>query len=366
MKPEKLRDTLNLAVFAVVIGAFLALGLLLPPPEVLKSERRLPAQFPERSARALLSGSFMDKFEGFAADRFPFRDAFRAIRAATVLGITLQSDKSGLYSDGAVGLGEFGRVDKAAYKQAAQKIASMAERLEGLNVYYSVIPDKSMYAAKYLPGYDHAEAEAALSEALGGLRYIPIEDTLAADCYYRTDLHWDQSRIRNTVARLLAAMGAGEAPTRPETDAGAFHGVYAGRLALPVAPDLLTYAENPELSASYLNASTLAFEPGPLYYPGEITGIDPYNVFLGGPRPLAVIESKAAHNERGLYLFCDSFGSSLAPLLAPAYAKVTVIDLRYIHADMLGQYVDFRPQGDALFIYGAQLLNNPSVLQITQ
>jgi hypothetical protein len=365
MNLEKLRHMLNLAVFVAVLGAFFALGLLLPAPEVLKSERRLPADFPELSARALLSGGFMDKFEGFAADRFPFRDSFRAIRAATVLDITLQSDKSGLYVDSAVGLGEFWRVDGASLKQTAEKLAKMAERLEGLSVYYSVIPDKSMYAARYLPGYDHGGAVAALGETLGKLAYIPLEDTLSADCYYRTDLHWNQARIGKAAARLLSAMGAGEpGPLPPESSAGAFLGVYAGRLALPVEPDTLAYAEIPGLTAKYLNDATLEFEPGPVLYPEEVAGIDPYNVFLKGPQPLAVIENGLAANGRELYLFRDSFGSSLAPLLARAYSKVTVIDLRYIHADMLSDFVRFAPGADALFVYGAQILNSPGVLQV--
>jgi hypothetical protein len=365
MNLEKLRHILNLAVFVAVLGAFFALGLLLPAPETLKSERRLPQDFPELSARTLLSGSFMDKFEGFAADRFPFRDSFRAIRAATVLGITLQSDKSGLYADSAVGLGEFWRMDEAALKQSSEKLAKMAERLEGINAYYSVIPDKSMYAARYLPGYDHAETVRALGETLDKLSYVPLEGALDADCYYRTDLHWNQARIGKAAARLLSAMGAGEpGPLPRESSAGTFLGVYAGRLALPVEPDILAYAEIPGLSAKYLNDTTLKFEPWPIYYPEEVAGIDPYNVFLKGPQPLVVIENALAENGRELYLFRDSFGSSLAPLLARAYSKVTVIDLRYIHADMLSDFVSFAPGADALFIYGAQIFNSPGVLQV--
>jgi hypothetical protein len=117
--------------------------------------------------------------------------------------------------------------------------------------------------------------------------------------------------------------------------------------------------------ASYLNETTLELEPGEVYYPGEVSGVDPYNVFLNGPQPLVVIENKLAQDERELYLFRDSYGSSLAPLLAPAYSKVTVIDLRYINADMLTRFVAFTPGADALFIYGSQSFNSPGVLQVT-
>jgi hypothetical protein len=365
MNLEKLRHVLNLAVFVAVLGAFFALGLLLPAPTVLRSERRLPADFPELSARTLLSGGFMDRFEGFAADRFPFRDAFRAIRAATVLDITLQSDKSGLYEDSAVGLGEFWRMDEAAVRRSAEKIAKMAEKLGGVNVYYSVIPDKSVYAARYLPGYGHAEMTGALGGALGKLAYIPLEDTLSAESYYRTDLHWNQARIGKAAARLLSAMGAGAPGPRPEeSSAGAFWGVYAGRLALPVEPDILAYTEIPGLKASYLDDSTLELVPGPLYFPEEVSGVDPYNAFLKGPQPLVVLENRLAAKERELYLFRDSFGGSLAPFLASAYSRVTAIDLRYLSSETLADFVDFAPGADALFIYGAQSFNSPDVLLV--
>jgi hypothetical protein len=148
-----------------------------------------------------------------------------------------------------------------------------------------------------------------------------------------------------------------------ETRAGAFRGVYAGQLALPMDPDVMIYLKNPDLKVSYLNDKTLEFESGPVYDTGRFTGVDPYDLFLRGPQPLIVIENNSV-SERELYLFRDSFGSSLAPLLAGSYSKIIVIDIRYIHFSLINQFVEYKPGSDVLFIYGSQIFNNPSILQI--
>jgi hypothetical protein len=360
-----LRQKLTLAVFVAVVGVFFALSVILGAPEILVSERRIPAAFPELSARSLLSGSFMSKFEGYADDSFPLRDGFRALRAATVLGAFMQSDKSGLYADDAVGLSEMKAIDEVSFRQTARKLTSMAGRLEGVNVYFSVIPDKGAYASRYMPGYDHAAAEAILAEELAGYAYIPLKERLSAGSYYRTDLHWDQTKIAATADYLLSTMGANtSAGDLPTITAGEFHGVYAGQFALPTAPEPMSYFDIPGLSARYLSEDTLEFEPGPVHDPARISDVDPYDLFLGGPQPLIVIDNAEAANTRELYLFRDSFGSSIAPLLARGYARVTLIDLRYINAEVLSQFVEFTPGSDALFLYGSQIFNNPSILQV--
>jgi len=67
-------------------------------------------------------------------------------------------------------------------------------------------------------------------------------------------------------------------------------------------------------------------------------------------------EKTMAENSRELILFRDSFGSSIAPLLLDGYSKITLVDTRYIHPDLLGKFVDFRGC-DVLFLYSILVLN---------
>ena len=364
----ELRHFFNTFVFIGTIGALFILNLLSPSPEVLASERRKPAKFPELSISTIASAGFMNKFEGYAADNFAFRDSFRALRAFTVLDVLRMTDKSGIYRSKNVGVGEFRRVDAKAYAQSAEKIKTVADSLRagGTNVYFTFVPDKSAYAERYMPGFDPQLAEDTLLGILGGINYIKLagSDALGAGSFYRTDLHWDQPEIFEVAELICQALGAvPDLGGYSKKNAGDFRGVYPGQLALPVPADSLFYMDLSTLKASYLSEKTLQFEQSPVYDPQRAGGIDPYDLFLQGPQPLIILENEAAP-EKELYLFRDSFGSSLAPFLAGAYSKITLIDLRYINWKILNQLIRFEPGADALFIYSSQIFNNPSVLQV--
>ena len=364
-RKPKPQEFLTSAVFVVIIGVLFALNIIVPAPDILIAERRMPARFPELSLKTISSGSFMDKFDDYAADHFIFRDAFRGVNSFMVFDLFMHSDMSGIYRDKNIGLGEFRRVNTPAYQQSAQKIKNVVESLDGLDmtIYYSLIPDKSIYAENYMPGFDQTLAEEILSDALSDYSYIRIADRVAATDFYKTDLHWDQTKIVGVSDYILSSMGAHPGPVSyQKASVGEFFGVYAGQIALPVKADMLSYMEIPGLEASYLNEKTLQYESGPVYDSDRFDGVDPYDLFLRGPQPIIVLENDSAP-ERELYLFRDSFGSSLAPLLASSYSKITVIDLRYINLMLLGTFIDFTPGSDVLFIYGSQIFNNPSVLQ---
>ena len=102
-----------------------------------------------------------------------------------------------------------------------------------------------------------------------------------------------------------------------------------------------------------------------VYQPEKLTGRDPYDFYLGGAAALITVENPAAAQRaeeageapRELILFRDSFGSSIAPLFLADYAKVTLVDIRYMQSAMLDQFIEFDGQ-DVLFLYGASMIND--------
>ena len=50
------------------------------------------------------------------------------------------------------------------------------------------------------------------------------------------------------------------------------------------------------------------------------------------------------------------------PLLLHDYAKVTVVDIRYIRIDILERFVEFKDQ-DVLMLYSTLVLNNSNAIQ---
>lgn len=85
--------------------------------------------------------------------------------------------------------------------------------------------------------------------------------------------------------------------------------------------------------------------------------------FLGGARSIIRITNPNAAKERRLIVFRDSFGSSIAPLLAAGYSEITLVDIRYIAPSALGRLIDFAKADDALFLYSASVINNSETIK---
>ena len=89
---------------------------------------------------------------------------------------------------------------------------------------------------------------------------------------------------------------------------------------------------------------------------------NPYDFFLSGATPLQVIKNSDAKTDRELVIFRDSYGSSLAPLLIESYAKITLVDLRYMASALIPQSVELK-NADVLFLYSDALVNNLLLLK---
>ena len=196
-------------------------------------------------------------------------------------------------------------------------------------------------------------------------QFIDITEALDLDDYYKTDLHWRQENILPVAQALGQAMGleyAGKADRLEDMQAMTdFHGVYYGQSALPLPSEPMYFLTNDVIR----EATTFNFETnksGEVYDTEALLGKDPYDVYLSGPTPLVTIDNPAAETDRELVIFRDSFGSSLAPLLIEDYAKITLVDIRYIQSGFLGQYLEFDGQ-DVLFIYGTTILNDSGLLK---
>ena len=99
-----------------------------------------------------------------------------------------------------------------------------------------------------------------------------------------------------------------------------------------------------------------------IYDMEKLQSRDLYDIYLSGAAALLEIKNPVATTDRELVVFRDSFGSSLIPLLVKDYAKVTVVDTRYIASDLVGEYLEFDDQ-DVLFLYSTLILNSSNSLK---
>jgi hypothetical protein len=80
-------------------------------------------------------------------------------------------------------------------------------------------------------------------------------------------------------------------------------------------------------------------------------------MFLSGPLSLVTVENPNASTDKELVVFRDSFGSSIAPLFAEGYQKITLLDIRYLNQNIIPNFVTFENQ-DVLFLFSTGVLNN--------
>lgn len=362
---KKVKLFASLLLFAAIIFGLALWTWFGPDRDFSGDERRYLAQFPELSVKTLFSGDFMEEFEGYTQDQFPLRDSFRGLKAFFATKVTGKKDNNGLYAvDGHLSKIEYPMSENMIHHAADRFTAVYESYLKdgGGEVFLSVVPDKGAYLAEkngYL-AMDYSEFYEKVQEALPYMTYVPVEDLLGAEDYYKTDSHWRQEKILDVAQRLTETLGGDPLPEfESETLAEPFYGVYAGQAATGAEPDQITYLTNEILEGVKVTGlSDLGvFEEKTLYDQKELSGVDPYNFFLSGTEALLTIENPLAENDREIIIFRDSFGSSLIPLMVPGFSKITLVDLRYIRGDQVGNYVDFDGQ-DVLFLYSTTLFNN--------
>lgn len=361
---KNFKNTLLIALTAVIIFGFSLIFLLSKSNDYSYSERRALAKAPKPTSEAIMSGSFMSDFEDYTLDQFPFRDSFRAIKANALKYGFLQKDNHKIYL-------KDGYLSKLEYPENNDKTEISLNKLNEVyqkqlqntdcKLYLSIIPDKNYFLAP-LGGYptiDYNAYTSNIKSRLDFAEYIDIFDCLGIESYYCTDQHWRQEKIVNVAQRLTSSMGS-EISTEFNSNKleNPFYGAYYGQAALKVKPDELYYLTNKATEACTVTSyNTGKAVSASVYDLEKANGRDPYEMFLCGSDALVTIENPQAKSDKELVIFRDSFTSSLAPLMISGYKKITLIDLRYLRSDMISYFVKFDNQ-DVLFLYSTLVFNN--------
>ena len=373
------------------IGAALVVGLWLiltgftwfSPNQVYSfTERSYLDKFPELSVENILEkgdNSFMSEFNSYTLDQFPLRDTFRQLKAMFHLYALNQSDNNDKYiHDGYIA--EMALLNEEVFQKNLASIQRIYEKYlkdaQGCNVYMAVIPDKNYYLAEpsnHL-SLDYGKLFADVQANAPWATHISLLDKLELSDFYRTDTHWRQEELLDVAQKIANAMGA-EGPKAEDFTLqkleDTFYGVYYGQIALPVAGEDMFLLRSDVLDnclVSYDGAEAVKgvydwdrskvelVDKGNGKY--EVYG-DMYEVFLSKESGKIVIENPSATTDKELVVFRDSFGRSLIPLLVQDYAKVTVLDTRWLAGGtyMLQNHIQFENQ-DVLFLYSALVLNS--------
>lgn len=392
------KNRIILFIMALLLFVTFLTCLFRQPDPYSMTERRKLAQFPKFSVNSFLSGEFMKEFEIYTLDQFPLRDSFRTLKAMTSFYIFHQADCNGIYlAKGYASQLEY-PLNEEMLLNASDKFSDIYETClkdTDAKLYFSIVPDKNYFLAApngYL-SMDYDYLISTMRDAVPYMEYIDLLPYLSIEDYYKTDTHWRQECILDVAEALPLAMNPmnqsisnmnnsndsnvtnsivnAQSPVSSvisqeytvNTLATPFYGVYYGHSALPLSADTLYYLTSNAMS-QYIVTSYSSGKPirKPLYDMEKAYGKDAYEMFLSGSEALLTIENPNAATTKELVVFRDSFASSLAPLLASDYAKITLIDIRYMQSSAINQFVSFKDQ-DVLFLYSTLLLNNSTSLR---
>ena len=352
----------NQTILTLTLWGALALwAWFIPSKQISEAERRPLAQKPAFSEK------FQTEFERYSLDQFPLRDSFRTLKSLFHTGVLGQKDNNGIYLTAGTAVKQEYPLNRDSVNHAIGRFQRIYEKyLAESQCFYAIIPDKGYYLGKE-SGHLTMDYDALYAQVAAGLpwaREIDLRPALTGQDYYRTDTHWRQENL--LPAATVLCEGLGVTPPRMEDFVKTplerpFYGVYYGQAALPMEPDTLYLMENDLLS----QCTVYDYETGKtgrVYDMTKLDSRDLYDVYLSGARALLTIENPNAGTDRELIVFRDSFGSSIVPLLLSDYARVTLVDIRYIQPDLLGQFLDFHGQ-DVLFLYSTLVLNNSAALK---
>lgn len=371
-KSLKIGKTLYPCFFIILWSIVCIIAWLNPAQEISDAERRKLAQFPTLSVKTVLSREFMTGFSDYAVDQFPFRDKFRSIKSVSAYHVMQQSDNNGLY----VNSGSIAKMEYPLNQHSIDHAVKVFNDVYNQYIkghenkcYFTIVPDKNYYMASKTGHLeiDYAKLHAKIQNKLPWAEPVVINDQLNEKSYYNTDPHWRQDAILSVADTIIKAMNKqttvqnyqNPSAFDREVVCDSFKGTYASQSALPAKPEDIVVLHNRYID----NATVFDYEANkefPVY--ADITEAkDKYDAYLHGAKALLKIENKEATTDKELIVFRDSFGSSLIPLMIGEYKTITVVDLRYIKAKMLKEFIEFNDQ-DVLFLYSTTVLNNSSTI----
>lgn len=374
---NKIKNIVVTSVFIAFVGFFVVLCTLthFNPKAYSYVEKRDLAQFPKDATFAELiknesGNSPISKFEDYTVDQFPFREFFRALKANFAMKVLGMNENNGyaVKEDSIV-------VVKPAYTEKELKaLTAHLEKIQNLynrflangngNVYVSVVPDKNYYFGTQY-GYPSPDYEALVEEVKGTLsemEYIDLFDSLELGDYYKTDWHWDQSKLGDVIAKLSEAMGFEVSGEYTYNTLEGFKGGYYDQSALYPELETLTYLTNEIIDNCTVEELSTGNVTG--FYHHDIfentenypTKVD-YDFFMNGRCGVQIIRNPdKAVQGKTLIVFRDSYGANLLPLMAEGYETIYSIDMRDTMSLALGGLgIDFE-NSDVLFIHSTTVL----------
>lgn len=352
MKRNRMVNT----IFMIMLCGLGVSTLIYPKQEYSISERRKLAQLMDISVENVLNTDYMDSLDTWLSDHFTGRDLWRSVYTSVSFNVMGKLETDGLHREGDVLFQSDAPLAQKNVNRFVSYLNGFQEQFtENNHVYYAIIPDRNMFADPDISWNIDFDQLYACTEKID-YTYIELRDVLTLDDYYRTDIHWRQECLMPVVNRMAEVMNLDVSDAYDTDTITGFKGSLAARYGGNIPAEDLVYLSNEVIDNCEV------------YYPErpDMSGVYPdekknshdlYDIYLGGASSWIEITNPSCTTDRELVVFRDSFASSLIPLLIENYAKITLIDTRYISSSVYRDMITFDDQ-DILFLYSTLLVNH--------
>ena len=324
-------------LFCLFIGGIFLGSMILPDKTFSPVENRNLAQAPNVSWENITSGKFMEDTEDYVNDQIIGRDFWVALKAWSER-LSGKQENNGVYFAKEDTL--ISRVDTPEQELLDENIGYVNALVDNVDVpvYFGIIPSAAEIWADRLPaGAPTADEQAIIDRLYNAVQThtVDLSSVLAAhhgeELYYRTDHHWTSLGAYYGYAALMDAMGLEAAPldeSRKVTVSEDFYGtLYSSSGVRWLPPDHIDrYISDEGVTVTAYPDGTP--HPGSLYVDSFLSEKDKYSSFLGGNKPLCVIETGHTGAPKVLVIR-DSYADSLAPFLTQSFSEIHLFDPRY-------------------------------------
>lgn len=359
----------NKALCVIVLLSIFLLAaalLLLPKKEYSEQENRYLEPFPELTLESVTSGSFMQDFETYLSDHFPFRDVFMTIqsRYQRLLGRN-QIGEIYIGSDGYY-------IEEYQKPQNTQKIISVFSGLEkkvtSADITFMLVPTAvTVYEDKLPENSRNASQTKEIENIYSSLESLKIDVTTELlekraeyPLYYKLDHHWTTYGAYVAYEAYCKAKGITAVPMdsfKIEVVSNNFQGTIYSKLndSYAGADEITIFLlDNQEVTVTYRDTGEVAASP---YAPKYLETKDQYSYFLNNIHPMIEISNGGASSEDCLVVIKDSYANCMVPFLMNHYRKIYVVDPRYYKSSVSKFINENAEVTDVLVLYNMNTMD---------
>ena len=335
MKQHKFNLFLTV-LFCLFIGGMFLGSLILPDRTFSPVENRNLAQAPKFSLEAISDGEFMEDAEDYVNDQIIGRDFWVALKAWSERVSGKQENNGVYFAKEDTLINRLDTPDPELLEENAGYVNALVNNVD-VPVYFGIIPSAAEIWADRLPAGAPTADEKAIIDGLYNTVQTHTIDLYAAlsahrdeDIYYRTDHHWTSLGAYYGYTALMDAMDLEAVPldeSQKITVSRDFYGtLYSTSGVRWLPPDCIDrYISDEGVTVTAYPDGTP--QPGNLYVDSYLSEKDKYSSFLGGNKPLCVIETERTDAPKVLVIR-DSYTDSLAPFLTQNFSEIHLFDPR--------------------------------------